>query len=327
MTPEKQEIFTVTFVECSPEPDHIKSPCEHLSFSTSMYPGNLGIKENLLSGFFCTKDELYSISFLLCGKNDLSNPSSYYLKTKQTYYERGCGKFGEFATMLSTDGNPTEYGNHVQEISLGEDQVHIWCVTTTVNSEQSEHARRILSKEEILRLGRYYLKGNGSKFSQTRAWLRVILGQYLKIPPQEIEFHSNEYGKLFLKETHESNIFFSISHSGSLTLYAFCRGRNIGVDVELVRCLANPEKIVQAFFSEYEASCFAKIPYDDRNVAFFALCTLKEAYVKIRGAGLAMEIGNLGSIHANSTTCSQIIHLRHVVHDGTVLYVICVAIN
>ena len=72
--------------------------------------------------------------------------------------------------------------------------------------------------------------------------------------------------------------------------YAFTLGCELGVDVEELRELDDPESIAARFFSTAEVSELLSLKPQDRGLAFFCCWTRKEAYVKAIGDGLAIPL-------------------------------------
>lgn len=67
----------------------------------------------------------------------------------------------------------------------------------------------------------------------SRRALREILGRYLGLPANELQFETNRHGKPRLAAP-EGELAFNLSHSGALALVAVAR-REVGVDVERIR--------------------------------------------------------------------------------------------
>jgi hypothetical protein len=61
---------------------------------------------------------------------------------------------------------------------------------------------------------------------------------------------------------------FNLSHSGNLALYAFTRGRAVGVDVELIREMPDADDLAERFFSVTETALLRALPLDRRSLAF-----------------------------------------------------------
>jgi 4'-phosphopantetheinyl transferase len=75
-----------------------------------------------------------------------------------------------------------------------------------------------------------------------------------------------------------------------MALYALTRGRELGVDLELIRCDLEAEQIAERFFSQREIVALRALPPALRRYAFFLCWTRKEAYIKARGEGLSMPL-------------------------------------
>ena len=83
---------------------------------------------------------------------------------------------------------------------------------------------------------------------------------------------------------------FNLSHSHGKALYAISRGREVGVDLEFIRCDLEAEQIAERFFSHSEIETLRALPPSLRKYAFFLCWTRKEAYIKARGEGLSMSL-------------------------------------
>ena len=114
--------------------------------------------------------------------------------------------------------------------------------------------------------------------------LRRILSAYLNIEPQQLEFQSDAYHKPSIRG--DSPLCFNLTHSESVALCAVTEGRPIGVDVERVHPIAEMDAIASTHFAQAEYRQFSRLPSQDKEAAFFALWTRKEAFVKAVGQGL-----------------------------------------
>ena len=84
---------------------------------------------------------------------------------------------------------------------------------------------------------------------------------------------------------------FNISHTDGLIACAVTIGREVGVDVEHVgRHLTHD--VAGRFFAAEEVTDLQALPPDDQQRIFFDYWTLKEAYIKARGFGLALPLGD-----------------------------------
>ena len=67
-------------------------------------------------------------------------------------------------------------------------------------------------------------------------------------------------------------------------------GRDVGVDVEHINRTLTHD-VAERFFSPQEVADLRALPEDEQPVVFFDYWTLKEAYIKARGLGLALPLG------------------------------------
>ena len=79
---------------------------------------------------------------------------------------------------------------------------------------------------------------------------------------------------------------FNVSHSGDLALLAFCRGRELGIDVEAVHAVQDADAIAAWYFPPRELAAFLSLAPRDKALGFFAGWTRTEALGKALGDGL-----------------------------------------
>lgn len=96
----------------------------------------------------------------------------------------------------------------------------------------------------------------------------------------KIEFSYNEYGKPALKG---ADYFFSVSHSGDFIAFSGGADSEVGVDIQIADHA--DYRIAERFFTPEEYAAICAAPLSERE--FFRIWTLKEAYVKMLGTGMA----------------------------------------
>jgi len=142
-----------------------------------------------------------------------------------------------------------------------------------------------------MRAERFYFKRDRKHFIVGRGLLRTILGCYLGIAPNRLQFCYGPRGKPDLAETSGgSKLCFNLSHSQGLALYGVTREREIGIDLEHIRSISQAEQIAERFFSVQENAVFRVLPPSKKQVAFLNCWTRKEAYLKAIGDGLARSL-------------------------------------
>ncbi|MGC9506240.1 4'-phosphopantetheinyl transferase family protein [Baaleninema sp.] len=166
---------------------------------------------------------------------------------------------------------------------LESDTVDLWCVALDAENFPNEDTREILSESERKRSQRYRFDRDRRRFVLARTALRWILGDYLQISPQAVQFEYGDRGKPYLPDTALS---FNLSHSQDLALIAITWNRALGVDLEYKRTI-DSTALAQRFFSPREVAALNQIAEPQRNATFFDYWTCKEAYLKATGEGIA----------------------------------------
>jgi 4'-phosphopantetheinyl transferase len=149
-----------------------------------------------------------------------------------------------------------------------------------------------LSEDEQTRAMRFVRDCDRNHFTLARALLRQFLGHYLQQAPEQITFSYTPYGKPFLDATHYPQVAFNLAHSHSVALYGFGVMTEqamplLGVDIEQIRPMSEPEKLAQRFFAPSEYQALMQVSAEQRLMQFFRYWTCKEAYLKATGTGLS----------------------------------------
>jgi 4'-phosphopantetheinyl transferase len=174
---------------------------------------------------------------------------------------------------------------------LGTEEVHVWRASLDVADDEVRPLEPWLSMEEQQRAARFLFPHDRRRFVVRRAVLRALLGRHLGAPPSRVAFTNGPYGKPALAYPFDNvGLFFSLSHSKDLALFALTYNRAVGVDVEWIRPLSDAIAIARTHFSEGENVALSSLSPGDRTVGFFNCWTRKEAYVKATGEGLSRRL-------------------------------------
>lgn len=173
-------------------------------------------------------------------------------------------------------------------LSLARGELEVVPVWLDAEHPAPGEAALCLSDTERVRAGRFVFERDRRRFIVGRAQLRHLLGLRLGVRPGAVELVYGAQGKPALSRRFaDADLRFNVSHSEDLAVYAFSRGREIGVDVELVRVLSDADDIAARFFSRRENEVYAGLDPQDRPLGFFNCWTRKEAYIKALGEGLS----------------------------------------
>jgi 4'-phosphopantetheinyl transferase len=181
---------------------------------------------------------------------------------------------------------------------LRDHDIHLFYADVDSFSPYVGILRETLSDKEHARAMRFHFQKDKDGYVITRGLLRVMLGGYANTEPGNLLLVNGPHGKPMLDgESNPDSVRFSVSHCGRRALYAFARGRELGVDLEKIRPDFSCEKISDRFFSPREAAFIRAVPEHERAETFFAYWTLKEAFLKGTGKGLSLPLDGFELSH------------------------------
>ena len=185
-------------------------------------------------------------------------------------------------------------GVELSEISeLTPESVHLFHVRTenAIRQEWLTRHSGLLSRYENERHRRFVFQKDRDQYLIARVLLRSTLSRYLSVKPGDLHFQKNEYGKPELDTGRaQSPVRFNVSHCTGLVLCGVTLGCEIGVDCENIRRKIELDRLAQKVLSADEQEFLASVNASSRTETFFRFWTLKEAYVKARGLGMAMPL-------------------------------------
>jgi 4'-phosphopantetheinyl transferase len=180
--------------------------------------------------------------------------------------------------------NTTDWRRPPEDLTLGPEDVHVWRAALLPPPSDFARFEALLTDDELRRADRFRFEGGRENYVHGKAVLRILLGRYSGTDPSSLRFIQGEYGKPYLPN--DNPVKFNMSDSHGLALFAFARGREIGVDLELIRPDMPCERIAKRHFTGKEYADLMAHPPAERVAAFFTAWTRKEAYLKAVGAGL-----------------------------------------
>ena len=185
------------------------------------------------------------------------------------------------------------------------------------NSEEYKHLVDFISLPEIERANNFKESADVSAFIQGRYIVRSELSKLLDCDPRNVPIKLSEHGKPFCPIDNLPK--FSISHCKNLVIVGWSKNE-IGVDVEPADTQLNEPEIQSVLLHPNEKKFYdAKTP-EKTSINFLKLFVLKEAYLKLQGSGLfvdlnQVEIQQISSriftgVHGNNK--KNIIHLYYL---------------
>jgi 4'-phosphopantetheinyl transferase len=148
-----------------------------------------------------------------------------------------------------------------------------------------------MTPDERARFDRFRHDQDRMMFALGRAMARTLVGRTLGIAPGAWRWREGPHGRPEI-DSPATDLHFNLSHSAGLVVCALARGRSVGVDVEHLDRRAPDRAIVPRYCAPAEAA-----DVEARGEAwparFLQYWTLKEAYLKARGLGIAVHLSDI----------------------------------
>jgi 4'-phosphopantetheinyl transferase len=168
-----------------------------------------------------------------------------------------------------------------------DNSIHVWRVKISDSLKLFDHFHAILSIAEKERAAAYLREQGSQRSIASRGALRMLLGKYLDMPPEKIEFEKAPDHKPFVRNTGNARLHYNVSHSGDWILIAF--GENpVGIDVENIDHSFNFKEVLTTCFSADERGYI--VSSAQPSASFYTLWTRKEAMIKATAKGIDDDI-------------------------------------
>lgn len=162
-------------------------------------------------------------------------------------------------------------------------QLDIWLTDLRTSSEAQIH---LLAREELAHAQKISRLQTRQRYLLVRAEVRRCLAIYTGLAPQDLVFDRTAAGKPLLGNAPHP-LSFNLSHSGHYLALAVTAGDAIGVDLEQVNRRRNWQAIAERYFHPEEVAQLMALPEAERYLGFYRCWTLKEAFFKALGSGIA----------------------------------------
>lgn len=197
----------------------------------------------------------------------------------------------------------------------GEVHLYLMACAAEPSGPQQERYLAQLTEDERARHSAFVLERSRREFLATRALVRASLSRYVAVRPEDWRFQADARGRPEVASP-AFPFHFNLSNTEGLVVCAVATVREIGVDVENVESRRAPLEVARRYFSEAEATDLERLPVEAQRERFFTYWTLKEAYLKACGMGLALPLDSftvkLGRAETGEATADRL-----VLHDAT----------
>ncbi len=175
---------------------------------------------------------------------------------------------------------------------IHQDEIHLWISypNQITNAHLINSYLGLLSADEISRLNNFVFSEHRHQYLISRALVRTLLGNYLDMPPKEIRFKQNSYGRPEIAIDCAKKIRFNLSHTKNLIAFTLILDNDIGIDAEVMDRNATLISIADKFLSKEELKHLHVLNKEQRFDRLYRLWTLKESFIKAIGKGLSIPL-------------------------------------
>lgn len=185
-----------------------------------------------------------------------------------------------------------------ENLSIADDAVDIWLAFDEQFQAPEVQAKllALLTPQDVERQQRLYFEAGRRQFALTRSLQRNVLSAYVAdVEPAQWQFQSSAEGRPTLASPFDrTGLQFNLTHTDGVVAMAVCRHARVGIDVEKVGHA--PLAVADRYFSAAEATQLRALPLEAQPRRFVRLWTLKEAYLKAVGTGLAGGLGRMSFV-------------------------------
>jgi 4'-phosphopantetheinyl transferase len=172
-----------------------------------------------------------------------------------------------------------------------EDGVDLWLGRPEdIDSRARACLLELLDDAERERARRFVFERDRECYTFAHGFLRLILARYINVDPHTLRFVGQPNGRPELATlAGHRPLRFNLSHTRGLVACIVTSTADCGVDVER-GSRANYRDLIPLVLAASEAAELAALPEESQADRFLEIWTLKEAYLKGRGLGLAAPL-------------------------------------
>lgn len=173
---------------------------------------------------------------------------------------------------------------------LTTDRVDVYYVDLATLQEDMACYASMLDDSEQSRATRFHFERDRRNFILSHGWMRQLLASYLGVDAHELCFVIAERGKPYL-DGYELQ--FNLSHSGGWAALALSTDP-VGVDIQTIAKKKRFDELAKRYFCAQEYQQLQALPESQRLAAFYYFWTMKEAFLKATGRGIADGLHEYG---------------------------------
>lgn len=172
------------------------------------------------------------------------------------------------------------------------DRVAVWWMAVDqVDDAQWAALGQGLEPHERARAARFHFDHDRRAYVAAHALGRALLADWTGLAGPDWRFQPGEHGKPeVVAPPWPRRLRLNLSHTRGLAAAVLTEEHDVGIDVEWLDRNSAADDVAERFFARSECVLLRRARPAERMPTFLALWTLKEAYVKAIGKGLAQPL-------------------------------------
>jgi len=184
----------------------------------------------------------------------------------------------------------TLQSNNPQLLQRLQQEFHVWLARPEdiTHADKLQQYRSLLSAGERARYQRFHFDRDRHHYLVAHALLRRVLSAYVDVGPSSWQFSSNQHGRPEISAPDIAKpLRFNLTHTTGLVACVVTLEVDCGIDVERLSVRGNPMAIAEKMFAVSEQQVLKQLDGEALQDRFFTYWTLREAYCKALGVGIA----------------------------------------
>ncbi len=181
-------------------------------------------------------------------------------------------------------------------LNLSPGEAHVWFVVPEAIKTASTIAalQTLLSEDELQQRRRFRFAQDGHRYLISHALVRKVLSKYAGVAPAEWRFSRNQHGRPEIANTGDiPPLRFNLTHTRGLAACIVNLSAACGIDAETLIKRHQPLAVARRMFSRTEYLQLQQLDDAEQLECFFKAWTLREAFVKALGIGIAFPTHKL----------------------------------
>ena len=169
-------------------------------------------------------------------------------------------------------------------------EVHVWLASPedVTDTDRLQEYQSLLSAGERQRYRRFHFDRDRHHYLVAHALLRRVLSAYVDVAPSSWQFSGNRHGRPEISAPDIAPpLRFNLTHTNGLVACVVTLELDCGIDVERLSARVNLAGIAEKMFAVSEQQALKVLDGQALAERFFCYWTLREAYCKALGVGIA----------------------------------------